>query len=133
MVTCTQCFGSPFVTMRIRIHTVSSRLGQCGPGRIQIQGFDDQKFNKFTVDLHIPRPQIRTSKLQEKPSALKREHPALQNMKLLNFFEFSIFCGHFCLFRSGSGSSRSNSKRILIQNTACTVPTIPTINDDVSH
>jgi hypothetical protein len=27
-----------------------------------------------------------TSKLQEKPSALKREHPALQNMKFLNFF-----------------------------------------------
>jgi hypothetical protein len=28
----------------------------------------------------------RTSKLQEKPSALKREHPALQNMKFLDFF-----------------------------------------------
>jgi hypothetical protein len=27
-----------------------------------------------------------TSKLQKKPSALKREHPALQNMKFLNFF-----------------------------------------------
>ncbi len=26
------------------------------------------------------------SKLQKKPSALKREHPALQNMKFLNFF-----------------------------------------------
>jgi hypothetical protein len=30
----------------------------------------------------------RTSKLQEKPSALKREHPALQNMKFLDFFLF---------------------------------------------
>jgi hypothetical protein len=29
-----------------------------------------------------------TSKLQEKPSALKREHPALQNMKFLDFFIF---------------------------------------------
>ncbi len=28
------------------------------------------------------------SKLQKKPSALKREHPALQNMKFLNFFLF---------------------------------------------
>jgi hypothetical protein len=28
------------------------------------------------------------SKLQEKPSALIREHPALQNMKFLNFFLF---------------------------------------------
>ncbi len=27
-----------------------------------------------------------TSKLQEKPSALKREHPAVQNMKFLAFF-----------------------------------------------
>jgi hypothetical protein len=28
------------------------------------------------------------SKLQEKPSAFKREHSALQNMKILNFFLF---------------------------------------------
>jgi hypothetical protein len=28
-----------------------------------------------------------------KPSALKREHPALQNMKILDFF---LFLGHFC-------------------------------------
>jgi hypothetical protein len=28
-------------------------------------------------------------KLQEKPSALKRAHPALKNMKFLNFFEIS--------------------------------------------
>jgi hypothetical protein len=27
-------------------------------------------------------------KLQEKPSALKREHPALQNMKFLYFFPY---------------------------------------------
>jgi hypothetical protein len=26
--------------------------------------------------------------LQEKPSALKREHPVLKNMKILNFFLF---------------------------------------------
>ncbi len=31
----------------------------------------------------------RTFKLQNKPSALKREHPALKNMKFLNFFCFS--------------------------------------------
>jgi hypothetical protein len=29
-----------------------------------------------------------TSNLQEKPSALKREHPALQNTKILNFSLF---------------------------------------------
>ncbi len=28
------------------------------------------------------------SNLQEKPSALKGDHPALQNMKILNFFLF---------------------------------------------
>jgi hypothetical protein len=32
------------------------------------------------------RPPYRTSKLQEKPSALKREHPALQKMKFINCF-----------------------------------------------
>ena len=42
-------------------------------------------------------------KLQEKPSALKREHPALQNMKILysiKFFKkilFSMFVGHSLL------------------------------------
>jgi hypothetical protein len=30
----------------------------------------------------------RTSKLQEKPSALKREHPILQKIKFINFFLF---------------------------------------------
>jgi hypothetical protein len=66
----------------------------------QIQGFDDQKlkkiqlkkficFDKKICDLLIPRPPQRTIKLQERPSALKREHSALQKMK-------------FCLPGSGS-------------------------------
>ncbi len=38
---------------------------------------------------HSPQ---RTSKLKEKPSAFKRAHPALQNMKFFNFF---YFCGSF--------------------------------------
>jgi hypothetical protein len=29
----------------------------------------------------------------KKPSALKKDHPTLQNMK---FFNFSTFVGHFC-------------------------------------
>jgi hypothetical protein len=29
---------------------------------------------------------LHKGELQEKPSALKREHPALQNMEILNFF-----------------------------------------------
>jgi hypothetical protein len=53
-------------------------------------------------------------KLQEKPSALKREHPAFQKMKILSFFLF--FGVIFALldpdpdpqFVCGSGSSSSN-------------------------
>ncbi len=43
------------------------------------------------------------SKQQEKTSALKKEHPALQKLK---FIKFSMFVGHFCRpgSRSGSGS-----------------------------
>jgi hypothetical protein len=42
--------------------------------------------------LLIPRPSERIPKLQEKPSALKREHPALQNMIFLLFiFLWVIF------------------------------------------
>ncbi len=35
------------------------------------------------------------SKLQKKPSALKRGHPTLQNIHFYKFF--STFVGHFCL------------------------------------
>jgi hypothetical protein len=54
-------------------------------------------------NLPISRPPKRTSKLLKKPSALKREHPALQNMKFLNFF--STFVGNFCPPGSGSEST----------------------------
>jgi len=36
----------------------------------------------------IPRPPYRKPKLQGEPSALKREHSALENMKILYFFLF---------------------------------------------
>jgi hypothetical protein len=49
-------------------------------------------FSFKNCNLLIPRPPERTSKLQEKPSALNREHRALQKMKL---FLNSIFLGHF--------------------------------------
>jgi hypothetical protein len=72
--------------LRIRIHL------------IRIQGFDDQQLKKFMAEqkkiwiknYNLPIP--RMSKLQKKLSALKREHPALQNMNFLNFF---YFCGSF--------------------------------------
>jgi hypothetical protein len=64
-------------------------------------------------NLPIPRPPERTSKLQKKPPALKRKHPALENMKYLNFFLllWVIFAlldpnpdGSTDLIESGSGS-----------------------------
>jgi hypothetical protein len=55
--------------------------------------------------LLIPRPPLRMSKLQEKPSALKREHPALQTMKFPDLFY--IFVGH--LFPPGSGSGSEST------------------------
>jgi hypothetical protein len=44
------------------------------PDSIWIQGVDDQKLKE------------KYSKLQEKASALNREHPALQKMKFINLF-----------------------------------------------
>jgi hypothetical protein len=46
----------------------------------------------FDQKMLIPRPPYRTSKLQEKPLALKGEHPALQKMKFLTLI---YFCGSF--------------------------------------
>jgi hypothetical protein len=51
--------------------------------------FTAKKLHFFCIknyNLPIPRSPERTYKLQKKPSALKRERPALQNMKFLNFF-----------------------------------------------
>ncbi len=60
------------------------------PDPIWIQAFDDQKlYKKITAEknlvffdqklqLTFAQAFIKTSKLQKKPSALKREHPALQ-------------------------------------------------------
>jgi hypothetical protein len=44
--------------------------------------------SKTAIYLSLGHHKERPSKLQKKPSALKREHPALQNMKFLNFFHF---------------------------------------------
>ncbi len=80
-----QCFGSGFIDSR----SESIVLGWIP---IRIQGFDDQKLKKFTA-----------------------EHPALQNMKFLNFF--SIFVGHFCPPGSGFGIRIRWPDWIGIQNT----------------
>jgi hypothetical protein len=48
-----------------------------------------------TCNLLVHGSPYRTSKLQEKPLALKTEHPALKKMKFINFFHF--FVGYFAL------------------------------------
>jgi|LakMenEpi03Aug12_release.lakeMendotaPanAssembly.Ray.scaffolds.fasta_scaffold2289726_1 hypothetical protein len=75
-----------FRSMWIRIQ-VRTRI------QIQIQGF-----NKFTAENYYFFDQklqftylwtsIKDSKLQVKPQALERQHPALQNMKSLHFFYY---------------------------------------------
>jgi hypothetical protein len=70
------------------------------PDPTRIKGFNDQKLKKkiqlklFFLLFLIKNCNLRMSKLQEKPAALKREHLALF---------FSMFVGHFCPPGSGSG------------------------------
>ncbi len=101
-----QCFRSGFID-----------FGSVGwiPIRIRIQSFDDQKLEKnlqlkkmwyqkfqyLSLGLH------KGGKLQEKPSALKREHSALQNIKFVNFFLFWWVI--FALLDSESRSTGSNT------------------------
>jgi hypothetical protein len=76
------------------------------PDPVRIQGFDDQKLkNKNKADFFLI--QKLTSKLQEKPLALKRKHPALQKMKFINFFLclwviFALLGPHRIRIQSGS-------------------------------
>jgi hypothetical protein len=42
------------------------------------------------IAIYLSPGLLKTSKLQDNPSALRREHPALQKLKLLTFFNF---CG----------------------------------------
>jgi hypothetical protein len=53
----------------------------------------------LSLGLHKERPSYKRSL----NSALKREHPALQDMKFLNFF-----MGHFCSVGSGAGSESTD-------------------------
>jgi hypothetical protein len=46
------------------------------------------------LQFSYPQASIKDAQATEKPSALQKEHPALQTMKILEFF--SIFVGNFC-------------------------------------
>ncbi len=83
-----------------KIGRYGGRDGTCGHTHAQVPtGLFCVLKSLILSNLPIPRPPKRMSKLQKKPSALKREHPALQNMKFLKFF--SVFVGHFCPPGSG--------------------------------
>jgi hypothetical protein len=110
--------------------------------RIRIQGFDDQKWkilrlktrfifftNKklFFTRTVILRALWSTTKLQEKPPTLKREHSTHPNNTFLHFFLFLwviFFCPQdpkkdpYSKCGSGYGSSRSKWKRIQTRYTA---------------
>jgi hypothetical protein len=63
-------------------------------------------------------------KLQEKPSALKREHPALQKMKILSFFNFFVIfalldpdpAGQINADPCGSGSGYGSGSETLVSS-----------------
>jgi hypothetical protein len=100
---CTFCQGCGFIFIWYESGSGSSILGWI-PIRIQSGSrvLMTKNCKKFTAgkkinflriknyNLPSPRPPKRTSKLQKKPSALKKEHIGLQNMKFLIFF---YFCG----------------------------------------
>jgi hypothetical protein len=94
---------------QIRIQYLFSNCGS-GSGSRGLMTKNSKNLTKISYFLDQklqctdPLAFIKTPKLQEKPLALKREHPALLNTKF-GFF-FSIFMGHFC--PPGSGSSNSN-------------------------
>ncbi len=107
-----QCFGSGFIDsgsgssilgwIQIRIRIQHFRLNT-NPDTDPYPEFWWAKLKIIYICYFFPpiylikNCNLRMPKLEEKPSALKREHSALQTMKFLNFF--SIFVGHFFLFR----------------------------------
>jgi hypothetical protein len=91
--------GVPMFMMEVNIIGSASEPDSMSPDPdpIRIQGFYDQKFSKLTTEnfflskncsFTYPQASIKASELQEKPSALKREHPAFQNMKFFYLFLF---------------------------------------------
>jgi hypothetical protein len=81
--------------------TVPDPTFQVNPDPGPDPGFNDQKNKNFfllfrsKIAIYFSQGLLkRTSKLQEKPSALKREHTALQKLKFFKLF--STFVGHFC-------------------------------------
>ncbi len=93
-----RCCGSALVSMRIRIqHFWAIRtyfFGDPGPflgiWRPKIEKFYNvMKFIFFISNCSTFKAYWRMSKLQEKPPAPKREHPAIRNINILHFSFFA--------------------------------------------
>ncbi len=89
----------------IQIHWIQIRIQHFKRVRIRILGFDDKKLKKYNRKFFkylflINYCNLLMSKLQKKPSALKREYPAL---KKWNLSTFSYVCRSFSPLGSGYG------------------------------
>jgi hypothetical protein len=73
--------------------------------------------------LLIPRPSFSTTKIQEKPSAFKREHPAFHSMNFSTFFCF--FCVIFVLLDPDPLSKLNPDLRVLGSGSASNRRSIP--------
>ncbi len=76
----------------------SSILGQCG-SMVWMSKNCKNFIEEKNANLVIPRPPRGPSKQQRKPSALKREHPALKKCKFLIFFYFCVLSSVPVLFK----------------------------------
>jgi hypothetical protein len=79
--------------------------------------FHSWNFSENNFNLFIPRPPWRTSKLQEKPSALKWEHPAHLNINFFNFFYFLVRVIFALLDPDPADQHQCGFLRIRIHNT----------------
>jgi hypothetical protein len=75
-----------------------------------MQGFDDQKlkkkkqltfFKKSKIAIYLSEASRKNFQATGDAFSPQRAHPALQNMKFINFFKFSTFMVNFCPPGSG--------------------------------
>jgi hypothetical protein len=85
----TQCCGFGFIDSGYRTDPDPAFQVKPDPDdqKLKLKMKTEFLFSLFDKKLQ-KRPPLRTSKLKEKPSALKRAHPAPQKMKLINCFLF---------------------------------------------
>ncbi len=107
-LSCSQCFGSGFIYSRSGSNIIEHRLNT-NPDPDPYLGVWWPKikniytWNLFVLIRTLGLHAYRTSKLQEKPSALQKEN--IQHSKTWNFLPFSIFVVHFAPPGFWSGST----------------------------